>query len=437
MVTPQKQEKLKFVKEDDNATTLQFFGGWLIFVGIFILLLISILNVWLNSDFSRIAATSFLMVMLGISFVFPSMLQDDNNGLSTMRVVVYMIVCVFIAFVVKDGWNIGKLVEISPNWMYLILTALGGKTVQSYTEYLKMKTSNNNGNLSKNSDEEKKGANSNENPVTVGAKKDSINDKTKNIGRQIVPVYKPPVNKPEGSREIFEGVTPPPADAKLVYNNGPLIANVEVYTIFWGENWNNDPSLKQMMTDLNSFFKNILTSSLIDQLKEYNTVTYKIGHGKLTGTKVIIEGAPKPGDTIDDSAIQNSLTAWINTGIVSGITSNTLYFIYTDKNVKVTADDLISCDSMCGYHDSINNNIFYAVMPYPSCNVCLGNLSVFEALTATSSHELCEAITDALAATGWNDPQNGEIGDICAWNFKKVGQYTVQKEWSNARKDCI
>jgi hypothetical protein len=24
----------------------------------------------------------------------------------------------------------------------------------------------------------------------------------------------------------------------------------------------------------------------------------------------------------------------------------------------------------------------------------------------------------------------GEIGDICPWQTKKIGQYTVQKEWS-------
>jgi hypothetical protein len=40
--------------------------------------------------------------------------------------------------------------------------------------------------------------------------------------------------------------------------------------------------------------------------------------------------------------------------------------------------------------------------------------------TGTSSHELCEAITDAVPGTGWYEDTNGEIGDICAWNFKTV-----------------
>lgn len=51
----------------------------------------------------------------------------------------------------------------------------------------------------------------------------------------------------------------------------------------------------------------------------------------------------------------------------------------------------------------------------------------FDALTVTASHELCEVITDPIPGQGWYDNQNGEIGDIYAWQTKKIGQYTVQK----------
>ena len=30
----------------------------------------------------------------------------------------------------------------------------------------------------------------------------------------------------------------------------------------------------------------------------------------------------------------------------------------------------------------------------------------------------------------------GEIGDICAWQTKKLGNYTVQLEWSNKNASC-
>ena len=58
-------------------------------------------------------------------------------------------------------------------------------------------------------------------------------------------------------------------------------------------------------------------------------------------------------------------------------------------------------------------------------------------MTAISSHELCEAITDPVPGTGWYDDTNGEIGDICAWNFKTVAGYTVKLEWSNQQGKCV
>jgi hypothetical protein len=76
-------------------------------------------------------------------------------------------------------------------------------------------------------------------------------------------------------------------------------------------------------------------------------------------------------------------------------------------------------------------------MPYPGCNGCTGGLSAFDALTSTSSHELCEAITDPIPGQGWYDDANGEIGDICAWETKKVDRYTVQLEWSNQANRCV
>ena len=76
-------------------------------------------------------------------------------------------------------------------------------------------------------------------------------------------------------------------------------------------------------------------------------------------------------------------------------------------------------------------------MPYPGCAGCLGSYASFVALTSTSSHELCEAITDPIPGQGWYDDANGEIGDICAWQTKQIGGYTVQLEWSNKSGTCV
>jgi hypothetical protein len=76
-------------------------------------------------------------------------------------------------------------------------------------------------------------------------------------------------------------------------------------------------------------------------------------------------------------------------------------------------------------------------MPYPDCRGCSGALDPFAALTSTSSHELSEAVTDPVPGAGWYDEAHGEVGDVCAWQTKQLGGYTVQLEWSNRAGRCI
>jgi len=95
-----------------------------------------------------------------------------------------------------------------------------------------------------------------------------------------------------------------------------------------------------------------------------------------------------------------------------------------------------SCVNFCGYHDN-DAEVYYAVMPHPDCDGCAGGLSAIDALTTTSSHELCEALTDPQPGQSWYDDSNGEIGDICPWQTKKLGGYTVQLEWSNSQGTCV
>ena len=228
----------------------------------------------------------------------------------------------------------------------------------------------------------------------------------------------------------------PPATPQLVYNNGPLLTAVQVFTVFWGAAWQQSP-LSDTAQSINSFFDYILTSPLIDQLAEYSTSQQQIGHGSRIGTITLT--TPDVGTSVTDSDIQQMLNnAIANNSAFPQPTANTLYFVFLPSGVTVSQGGSSSCQSFCGYHDTINNKIFYAVMPYPDCQGCTGsNLSTLDALTVTSSHELCEAITDPIPGQGWYDQSNGEIGDICAWQTKQVGNYTVQKEWSNNANNCV
>lgn len=140
---------------------------------------------------------------------------------------------------------------------------------------------------------------------------------------------------------------------------------------------------------------------------------------------------------MDDSAIQTLLQQQILAGALPAATANTLYFVFLPPGVMVTQGGSVSCKVFCGYHDAINNSIFYAVMPYPSCHGCLGGIAAFDALPSTSSHELCEAITDPIPGQGWYDDNNGEIGDICPWQTRILAGFTIQLEWSNQANQCI
>ncbi len=236
-------------------------------------------------------------------------------------------------------------------------------------------------------------------------------------------------------QDLFDGKPhPAPASAHLSYQGGPLIQNVQVFTVFWGKIWGSNSSSQQMMANLNQFFTAILASPLIDQLAEYNVPSQAIGHGSFIGTKVISTNAPV--GSITDSAIRAQLKKWIKAKTVPASNKNTLYFIYLDPGIISVMGGGKSCQNYCGYHNN-TGKVYYAVMPYPTCSGCLGGMAAFDALTGTSSHELCEAITDPVPGSGWYDSTNGEIGDICAWNFKKVAGYTVQLEWSNQQNKCV
>ena len=222
--------------------------------------------------------------------------------------------------------------------------------------------------------------------------------------------------------------------AHFTYRNGPLISAVEVFTLFWGSAWKKAPQI-QMVVQINAFFDVILTSALMEQMAEYSVPKYPIKHGKRTGTATLT--APTLAPSVTDSAIQAMLQQQTTSGKgVPKPTLNTLYFVYLPPGVRVVMGGSASCQAFCGYHNAIGGKLFYAVMPYAGCTGCTGGLNAFDALTSTSSHELCEAITDPIPGRGWYDDTNGEVGDICAWQTKKIGNYTVQLEWSNKAQRC-
>lgn len=242
---------------------------------------------------------------------------------------------------------------------------------------------------------------------------------------RVVPIHAPGAQAPA---EKGLPAAPPP---RLVYAGGPLLTAANVITVFWGAQW--QQALAPLAGQLNQFFDFILTSALVDQLAEYNAPPLVIGHGHRSATVTIT--TPPPGHTVTDTRARRFLQQEIKSGTLPQPDANTLYFLYLPPGV-VSVMQGRSCQSFCGYHNDIGGTLFYAVMPYPGCTGCRMSLSVLDSLTAVSSHELCESITDPVPGKGWYDQSQGEIGDLCVGQTKKVGAYTVQQEWSNKASSC-
>jgi hypothetical protein len=225
----------------------------------------------------------------------------------------------------------------------------------------------------------------------------------------------------------------PVTAAKLTYRGGPLLPAVQVFNFFWGTAWQGLQAA--LVQEINQFFDFVLTSALMDQLAEYSVQGSAIGHGSRTGAVIL---STDPPSTIADADVQKLIQQEISSdAAVPQPAPNSLYFVFLPPGVTISLNGAASCSNFCGYHSDINGTTFYAVMPYPDCSGCVGALAVLDALTSTSSHELCEAITDPVPGRGWYDDRNGEIGDICAWKTKKLGAYTVQLEWSNQSRQCV
>ena len=215
-----------------------------------------------------------------------------------------------------------------------------------------------------------------------------------------------PKKKP---RRIVGTATSP----QLTYRGGPLIQNVEVTTIYWGSAWQNDP----IRVQLDAYFDFIVSSSLIDQLTEYNVPGFTIGHGKHVASLIVPQNPPA---TVDDAAIVAFVQKQIASGAVPTQNANSLYFVFTPSGVTVTLLGSASCQQFCGYHDTPDGSLFHAVVPYADCPGCEFTGTVFDSMTVIASHELCEAITDPVPGRGWYDDANGEIGDICEGSTKVI-----------------
>ena len=128
--------KRRLVEEDKGKVTyLQIIGFSLIGIGVLYMTAFRIVNHFSTPEGMAI---SFFLIMLGMAFAFPSLLQGGDKEMSTMRIVVFMMVNVICLLLIKIGWgsDIKSLKDIGLDqyWMGVIAFIFGAKAAQSFFE---------------------------------------------------------------------------------------------------------------------------------------------------------------------------------------------------------------------------------------------------------------------------------------------------------------
>ncbi len=119
-------------------TLAEKFGRLLILIGAIGFVVAAILGFteYSGLDQGALPASSFFLILVGMVFHFPTLLQEAKGEVSTMRVIVFAVVMVFSVVHLKIGWNAGtfKDFEIDNTWVYIIGLTFGSKVFQKFSE---------------------------------------------------------------------------------------------------------------------------------------------------------------------------------------------------------------------------------------------------------------------------------------------------------------
>ena len=244
-------------------------------------------------------------------------------------------------------------------------------------------------------------------------------------------------------------------NCKLTYYGGHVIPNAKIYRVDWTAAADTSTT-----ANISDFLQKVSNSAYLDWLAEYDTNVNDFagnpGTGQLIGRGVYaglatITPTVNTTSTLDDADIVDELKSQIAVGALPAPDDDTIYMTFFPPGTSITQGGSQSCISggFCAYHGAFTlggKSVYYAVMPDQGtgsgCDLGCGSL------TATTGHELTEAITDAEVSLASQDapplgwyadlPNNtgGEIADICdGAPTGTISGYTVQALLSNHAAD--
>jgi len=272
----------------------------------------------------------------------------------------------------------------------------------------------------------------------------------------------------------------PAVSAHLNYYGGRVVTDLQVVQVLWGSGSYLSQVSSTADPSMATFYDQVLNSSYLDWLVEYDTATtpfvggqgtnQNIQHGAFVDQFTITPSVTS--STVTDDQIRAELASQIIAGNLPTPTNDaqgnahTYYAVFFPHGIVINLDGSLSCQIFCAYHGTVASvmvggksyEFYYGVHPDmqsgSGCESGCGTAAQpFGNYTSVASHEMIETITDPEVGIAnvfgpplaWYDPNNnnGEIGDICNANQGSVVgpndgvTYVVQKEWSNRLNSCI
>ncbi len=216
------------------------------------------------------------------------------------------------------------------------------------------------------------------------------------VGLEFVKIHEKTTNS---SSEFFRARTIANYDP-FVYWGGPIIPNVKIIMVLWGSGvyapYITQQNVPQSMT---SYYTELVKSSWMDTLSEYNTNSQSVGRGTFVGRYTITPSVSS--STITDDFIEGELIRQINDENLPPNDDSTLYQIHFPQNKVISAFGMLSCVDFCAYHNTVTlptPGLYYSIIPDFSsesdCSWGCGSSTEFNNVCSVSSHEIAEAITD-------------------------------------------
>jgi len=209
-------------------------------------------------------------------------------------------------------------------------------------------------------------------------------------------------------------------NTKLAYQNGKLITDVSIVTVWWGPNVKYTSEIEQFYSTITSS-----RSSWFSLLFEYSISNYTINYGSYVGSFNYTNGA---SGLISPILISDTISNLVQNGSVP---KGNYYSIHFSGDTTIQDPSGTSCVDYYAYH-SLNQDIIYGVVPE-----CKNKyLNLFDSITKAASHELAESITDPFI-NGWLIPPDTEIADLCNHKLFSSNGYVLNSLYSNRLNRCI